>query len=191
MEDYTISPVTSPDDVFPAATAFMKAARESDTFWEMQARYGRAPPFESLLKVAKAAVEDPNQHVFQVVHNPSGEVVGMAQWKAPCLLEVEKDVEAAVAPLPLVEKDPEDSTQAAGVAMVEEARRQIWKAYTENVRGERHVCEWKSPCAGQMLILCQSSAVWESSRNIRGRELLRVSCNGVQIMLTPKDFFRG
>jgi hypothetical protein len=157
MEDYTISPVTSPDDVLPAATAFMRATRDSDTFWEMQARYGPEPPFDALLKVLKASVMDPNHHVFKAVYNPTGEIVGMAQWKAPCWIEVEKvdpfaqekeqpsqSLDSGTSPLPPVAKEPEDPKKVAGVAMVEDSRRQIWNAYITHVRGKKHVCELRA-----------------------------------------------
>jgi hypothetical protein len=152
MEEYTISEVTSPEDVHAVATVFMKAT-QTDTFWEMLTRYGPGAPFDELVKVLHASVADPNHHVFKVVHNGTGEVVGMTQWKAPCYIEVEKVdpfakarpeaiPDLSIAPLPPNIPKPEDATHATGVAMLTESKRQIGNSYITNIRGKKHVCKY-------------------------------------------------
>ena len=155
MSAYTLSAVTSPSDVEAIATVFMKATKDTDTFWEMMARYGPEPPFDALLKVLKESVENPNHHVLKVVHQPSGEVVGMAQWKGPVFVEIDKvdpfekkgDEQSAagkdgnVAPFQPAVEEVEDQRKAAGVAMVKETRNQILNAYIRHIRGKKHVRE--------------------------------------------------
>ena len=153
MEEYSILPVISTDDIPTVATVFLKATREKDTFWEMISRYGGSESsFNTFLDVLKEALEHPNHHLFKAVHNPTGQIVGMAHWKAPWYLEVEKvdpfakvnDAHAgdanAVPLLPTV-KEPDDPVRAAGVAMFNDSKRKIGNAYVTHIRGKKHVCE--------------------------------------------------
>lgn len=152
MEEYSILPVTSTDDIPTLATVFLKATREEDTFLEMISRYGGSDsPFSTFLNVLKEAFEHPNHHLFKAVHNATGEIVGMAHWKAPWYLEVEKvdpfakvhdepAADANVAPLLPTVKEPDDPARAAGVAVFNDSKRQIGNAYVTHIRGKKHVC---------------------------------------------------
>jgi hypothetical protein len=152
MEDYSILPVTSPDDIPTLAIVFINATTESDPFWEMITRYGPGSPMQTFLAALKESSEHPNHHLLKAVHNPTGEIVGMAQWKAPIYLEIEKvdpfakvhdesgaDVNAA--PLPAPAKEPDDPARAAGVAAFNDSRRRTGNAYITHIRGKKHVCE--------------------------------------------------
>ena len=156
MAEYSIQPVTSIADIHTLATVFIRATTQKDTFWEMVCRYGSgsASPFDTLLDVLKESLEQPDHHLFKAVHDPTGEVVGMAQWKAPWYLQVEKvdPFEASqdgangdlnVAPLVPTVKELElkDPARAAGVASFQDSRRQIRNAYITHIRGKKHVCE--------------------------------------------------
>lgn len=152
MEEYSVLPVTSTDDIPSLARVFLKATTEKDTFWEMISRYGGSDsPFNTFLGVLKEAFEHPNHHLFKAVHNPTGEIVGMAHWKAPWYLEVEKvdpfvkvhnepAGDRNVAPV-LSTLKPDDPLRAAGVAMFNDSKRQIGNAYVTHIRGKKHVCE--------------------------------------------------
>lgn len=152
MEKYSIEPVTSTDDLHAIAIVFMTATQHTDTFWEMKTRYGPVPPFEELLNILRESIENPNHHVFKAVDRSTGEVVGMAQWKAPWYVDVAKvdpfakvqlelARDAHVAPLAPIEQKPEDPAKAAGIAMLNESSRQIGNTYITYVRGKKHVCE--------------------------------------------------
>ena len=153
MEEYSIQPVTSIDDIHTLATVFIKATTHQDTFWEMVCRYGSGSPFDTLLDVLRESFEHPDHHLFKAVHDPTGEVVGMSQWKAPWFLQVEKvdpfatsqtesNGDSNAAPLVSnVEETNYDPARTAGVAMFQDSRRQIRNAYITHIRGKKHVCE--------------------------------------------------
>ena len=154
MAEYSIQPVTSIADIHTLATVFIRATTQKDTFWEMVCRYGSgsASPFDTLLDVLKESLEHPDHHLFKAVHDPTGEVVGMAQWKAPWYLQVEKVDpfstsqgglygDANAAPLVPTVRESDDPAMAAGVASFQDSRRQIRNAYITHIRGKKHVCE--------------------------------------------------
>jgi len=150
MEEYSIECVTSKDDIEAVAIVFMKAAQHGDKFVEMMSRYGPEPPYEGLLKALQESIGLPNYHVFKAVHNSTGQVVGMAVWKAPTYLEIEKVDpfasaqpgpvrDATIDPLSPALQEAEDPVEAAGFAMWNDSRRQIWNAYITHIRGKKHV----------------------------------------------------
>jgi GNAT superfamily N-acetyltransferase len=163
MAEYSIHPVTSIDDIHTLATVFIRATTQKDTFWEMVCRYGSGSvsPFDTLLELLRESFEHPDHHLFKAVHDPTGEVVGMAQWKAPWYLQVEKvdpfataqdgangDLNAAALGSSVKELPRDDPSRAAGVASFQDSRRQVRNAYITHIRGKKHVCEL-SPKRGQ------------------------------------------
>ena len=162
MEDYIISIVTSVDDVESLATVFMQATKGIDSFWEMMERYGPAPPYDALLTALQDSVGNSNHHVLKVVERTSGRVVGMAQWRAPCYVEIDKvdpfaeeETEClkasdggVVAPLMPAVGEPVDPYRAAGVAVIKGTWRQVTNAYIRHIRGKKHARELLVHCTG-------------------------------------------
>lgn len=151
MEDYSILPVKSSEDIPTLARVFLQAITQIDTFWEVLTRY-RSDSLDTFIAVLKESLDHPNHHLLKAVHNVTGDIVGMAQWKAPWYLEIEKTDpfamsneqpagDVTVVPLLSAGMEGDDPAKAKGVAMFNESMRQMGNAYITHIRGKKHVCE--------------------------------------------------